>query len=95
MSCEGEGRIVSAEVPGRKSTDKERGARMRLSSTGGGRTKSSSDNEMDELELERERSAPVLKVSTPRGKRTSKILEVLPSPELRREKALQVELVEV
>ena len=82
MSCEGEGRIVSAEVPGRKSTrtDRARGVWDWLSS---GEPKSSSDSEMEGSEFERESS----------GKGTSKMLEVLPSPELRREKELQVGLV--
>lgn len=65
MSWEGEGRIVSAEVPGWKSTgaDKTKGKEIWLSSRGGDETKSSSENEMEEWELGRERLIPELRAS--------------------------------
>jgi len=60
MSCEGEGRIVSAEVPGWKSTGtvKSRGGEMRVSSREGCKARSSSDSETVELEFEGERLMP-------------------------------------
>ena len=60
MSCEGEGRMVSAEVPGWKSTGtgKSRGAEMRVSLREGDKARSSSDSETVELEFEGERLMP-------------------------------------
>ena len=63
MNCEGEGRMVSTEVPGWKSTDKVREAEIRLPSTRGGKARSSSENEAEEPESERERSVPELGIS--------------------------------
>ena len=65
MSCEGEGRIVSAEVPGWKSTGtgKARGKEIWLSSREGDEAKSSSDSETGEWEVGRERPIPELSAS--------------------------------
>jgi hypothetical protein len=53
-SCGGKGRIVSAEVPGWKSTgtDRTRGVETWVSSRGSSKSKSSSDKETKEWEFE-------------------------------------------
>lgn len=66
MSCEGDGRIVSAEVPGWKSTgaDKAGEAMIWSPSRGDGEPRSSSDKETEECEFELEGSTTESRAST-------------------------------